>query len=68
MARDPELEAILAADLAHLTGVEAKKMFGGQCFMWRGNLLCGADHTGILFRTARAAMIGRWTKGWWSRW
>lgn len=53
MARDPALETLLSADLAHLTGVAQKKMFGGLCWMWRGNLLCGADHSGILIRLGK---------------
>ena len=57
MARDPALEALLSADLAGLTGVAQKKMFGGLCWMWRGNLLCGADHSGILIRLGKGRDI-----------
>ena len=53
MARDPALETLLTTDLAGLTGVAQKKMFGGLCWMWRGNLLCGADHSGILIRLGK---------------
>jgi len=53
MTRDVGLEALVAADLAALTGLEQKKMFGGICWMWRGNLLCGADHSGILLRLGK---------------
>lgn len=78
MARDPGLEAMVAADLAALTGLELKKMFCGICWMWRGNLLCGADHSGILLRLGKGrdawaldkglvepmVMGGRRTEGW----
>lgn len=53
MARDPALESLLVADLAALQRVEPRPMFGGLCFMWRGHLLCGADHSGILVRLGK---------------
>lgn len=53
MARDPGMEARLTADLTGTTGLVQTSMFGGLCRMWHGNLLCGADHTGLLFRLGK---------------
>lgn len=53
MARDAGLESLIAADLAALQAVEPQPMFGGLCFMWRGHLLCGADHSGMLVRLGK---------------
>ncbi len=53
MTRDAGLEALIEADLAHLAGTEVKSMFGGSAVMWRGHLLCGARHDGILVRLGR---------------
>jgi len=33
----------IAAFLKSTKGIESKKMFGGICFMHRGNMLCGID-------------------------
>jgi TfoX/Sxy family transcriptional regulator of competence genes len=65
----------------HLKGmrkVEEKSMFGGICFMWRGNLLCGVSRDTFLVRVAKddfdeyikdkganpMVMAGRSSKGW----
>jgi hypothetical protein len=53
MTRDAGLEALIEADLAHLTGVRSTPMFGGVTWMWRGNLLCGARNDGVLARLGR---------------
>ncbi len=53
MARDAGLEALIEADLAHLTGVRSTPMFGGVAWMWHGNLLCGARNDGILARLGK---------------
>ena len=53
MARDAGLEALLESDLAHLEGTEVKRVFGGVATMWRGNLLCGASHRGVLIRLGK---------------
>jgi TfoX N-terminal domain len=53
MARNPELEALLQADLASLPDLRTQRMFSGLCWMWRGNLLCGADHQGLLLRLGK---------------
>jgi hypothetical protein len=49
---DPET---LAARLRRALGdrVTEKKMFGGVCFLLRGNMLCGASGPGLMFRVGR---------------
>ena len=47
-------EARLRRMLAPLGAVE-KKMFGGVCFMIRGNMLAGTSKRGLLVRTGKAA-------------
>ncbi len=42
MAYDDGMAAQLRNDLGDLDGLREVKMFGGLCFMWRGNMLCGA--------------------------
>lgn len=43
MAFDAALTARLHAALTDIDGLSDKKMMGGVCFFWRGNMLCGAD-------------------------
>ena len=58
MARDAGLEEMVADDLASLADIRTVKMFGGLAWMWRGNLLCGARHDGVLCR------LGKGRDGW----
>ena len=48
--RDPDLEQTLRSDLASLDGLADKPMFGGLAFLLHGNLLCCANHEGLLAR------------------
>ncbi len=55
MAYDESHAALLRDDLAdHET--EEKPMFGGLCFMLRGNMLCGTHKNGALFRVGKPNM------------
>ena len=53
MAYDDGLAALLRDDLANLTGITEKKMFGGLCFMLNGNMLCGVHKGGGMFRVGK---------------
>lgn len=75
MARDQALEAAVAADLADLTGLATRAMFGGLATLWRGNLICAASDRGLLLRLGPGAddlapgvepmvMQGRAMPGW----
>ena len=39
--------------LADLPDIRERKMFGGLCFMWRGNMLCGVDKDGGMARVGK---------------
>jgi hypothetical protein len=58
MVRDKGLEALIEDDLAPVTGLTGKSMFGGWVWLLHGNLLCGARHEGLLVR------LGRGQDGW----
>ena len=58
MARDPGLEDLVAEDLAGVPGLTTRAMFGGLAWLWRGRLLCGARHDGLLLR------LGAGRDGW----
>lgn len=53
MAYDEGHLEILREDLAEVTGVTEKKMFGGICFMLNGNMLCGVHKGGGMFRVGK---------------
>ena len=53
MAYDEGIAEILRDDLADTPGVSEKRMFGGICFMWNGNMLCGAHAGGAMFRVGK---------------
>jgi len=55
MAFDEKLAERVRAGLAGYDRIEEKRLMGGQCWMWNGNLLCtvGKDH--CLFRVGREA-------------
>lgn len=50
MPYDPELAERMRAALQSRTGVVEKKMFGGYCWMLRGNMLCGVEVGRFMFR------------------
>ncbi len=54
MAFDEGLAEILRGDLAELSGVAEKRMFGGLVFMLDGNLLCGVHPDGAMYRVGKA--------------
>ena len=59
MAYDEGIAALLRDDLADLSGVTEKKMFGGLAFMLNGHMLCGAysnrEAMGGMFRVGKAS-------------
>ena len=54
MAYDEGLVELLRGDLAKVSGVSEKKMFGGLCFIVNGNMLCGVHKGGGMFRVGKA--------------
>jgi len=48
------LAARLRKALAGRRGVIEKKMFGGVCFLLRGNMLCGMGQDKFMFRVGKA--------------
>ena len=50
MAYDERLFRRIKDLLANTKGIEPKKMFGGICFMHRGNMLCGIDGQRLMVR------------------
>jgi TfoX/Sxy family transcriptional regulator of competence genes len=44
------LAARLRRALAKRRGVTEKRMFGGVCFLLRGNMICGVSKTDFMFR------------------
>jgi hypothetical protein len=48
------LAARLREALAGTRGVTEKKMFGGVCFLLRGNMLCGTGQEKFMFRVGKA--------------
>lgn len=44
----------LRTALAGRKGVSEKRMFGGVCFLLRGNMLCGAGKTDFMFRVGKS--------------
>ena len=53
MAYDEGTAEILRSDLAAVSGVEEKRMFGGLCFMLEGHMLCGVHQNGGMFRVGK---------------
>lgn len=50
MSYDVDLFDRISTLLKPTRGIEAKKMFGGICFMHRGNMLCGVDKSRLMVR------------------
>lgn len=50
MPHDPALADRMRAALRSRAGVVEKKMFGGYCWMLRGNMLCGVEVGRFMFR------------------
>jgi TfoX/Sxy family transcriptional regulator of competence genes len=54
MAVDEGLAELLREALAGEDGVVEKRMFGGLCFMLRGNMVCGTYRDRGMFRVGKA--------------
>jgi TfoX/Sxy family transcriptional regulator of competence genes len=62
MPYSPELADRMRKALAAYDGVTEKKMFGGYCWMLRGNMLCGVEVGRFMFRVGakqEAAALAR---------
>lgn len=55
MAYDEGHAALMRDDLADFE-IEEKRMFGGICFMLRGNMLCGPHKAGAMYRVGKPNM------------
>ena len=56
MAYDEGIAQQLRDGLAEVEGVEEKRMFGGLCFLVRGNMACGASGwSDTMFRVGKEA-------------
>lgn len=55
MAFDPGLADMWRDDLVDVPGIVEKRMFGGLCFMLRGNMLCGVHSGGGMVRVGADA-------------
>ena len=78
MAYDEQLERRILAVIDGWEGVAAKKMFGGICYLIRGNMFCGIYKEFLILRIGTAAatdalsrahvkpfdITGRPMKGW----
>jgi len=53
MAFDAECADRMRALLRRRAGIEEKKMFGGLCWMLRGNMLCGIEGRRYMFRVGK---------------
>ena len=53
MAYDEGLAELMRDDLAALENITEQKMFGGICFMWRGNMLAGVHKGGAMYRVGK---------------
>ena len=53
MARDPGLEELINDELAEISGVTQKAMFGGLAWLVNGNLLLGARKDSLLVRLGK---------------
>lgn len=54
MSYDEDLFRRINILLKDTRGVEPKKMFGGICFMHRGNMMCGIDGRRLMVRVGPA--------------
>ncbi len=53
MAIDEGAAQIFRDDLAGTDGISERRMFGGLCFMLNGNMLCGVNKDGGMFRVGK---------------
>ena len=50
MAFDEQLAARIRAHLTKRRGIAERKMFGGVCFLLRGNMCCGVHRDALIVR------------------
>ena len=53
MAFDERHAQFLREELADLSGITEKKMFGGLCFLLNGNMICGVHRDGGMARVGK---------------
>jgi hypothetical protein len=53
MPHDPHLAELMRLALRSRAGIVEKKMFGGYCWMLRGNMLCGVEVGRYMFRVGK---------------
>ena len=53
MAYDEAAAERLRTALKRTRNIAEQKMFGGICFLWRGNMLCGVGWLGVMFRVGK---------------
>jgi TfoX/Sxy family transcriptional regulator of competence genes len=53
MPHDPQLAQEMRTALADVPGIVEKRMFGGYCWMLRGNMLCGVEVGRFMFRVGK---------------
>lgn len=53
MAYDAGLAEVLRDALADVPDITERPMFGGLCFLMRGNMLCGVHSGGAMFRVGK---------------
>lgn len=53
MAYDAGQAELMRSALQDISGITEKKMFGGLCFMLRGNMLCGVHKGGGMARVGK---------------
>lgn len=53
MPPDPQLAERMREALRGRADVQEKKMFGGYCWMLRGNMLCGTGQGRFMFRVGK---------------
>jgi TfoX/Sxy family transcriptional regulator of competence genes len=54
MPHDPHLADRMRAALKSRVGITERRMFGGYCWMLRGNMLCGVEVGRFMFRVGKA--------------
>jgi hypothetical protein len=62
MPHDPHLAQRMRTALKQRTGITERRMFGGYCWMLRGNMLCGVEVGRFMFRVGKeleAEALGR---------
>ena len=53
MPYDPELAEAMRKALSRRRNIVEKKMFGGYCWMLKGNMLCGVEVGRYMFRVGK---------------